>query len=200
MTGVTVLFAGDSVTDCGRREDPSGLGDGYVRLLANDPALAGCRVINRGVSGDRARDLRARWRSDVAAQEPALVSILVGVNDTWRRFDADDPTSAERFEADYRAMLDATRARVVLVEPFLLPVRAEQHEWRADLEAKIEVVHRLAFEYRAVLVPADAALSALGDPAALAPDGVHPSPAGHTALARLWLAATTDLREELSSR
>ncbi|WP_425955923.1 hypothetical protein [Xylanimonas sp. McL0601] len=38
MTTPTVLFVGDSVTDCGRRDDPTGLGDGYVRISAAQAA------------------------------------------------------------------------------------------------------------------------------------------------------------------
>jgi len=189
MSRPVIVFAGDSVTDCGRRADPDGLGDGYVRLLAGLPELAGFEVRNRGVSGDRVRDLRARWEPDVVAEQPAVVSVLVGVNDTWRRFDSADPTSAEEFERDYRAILRRTEgARLVLVEPFLLPVDEAQRTWREDLDEKRAVTRSLAAELGAALVPADAGLGALGAPADLAPDGVHPAERGHRELARLWLA------------
>lgn len=189
MAAPTIVFAGDSVTDADRCTDPSGLGDGYVRLLAENPALSEARVVNAGVAGNRARDLRARWQADVAVHAPAVVSVLIGVNDMWRRFDADDPTSSADFERDYRAILDAAgSARLVLIEPFLLPVREEQTTWRADLEEKIAVLHALASEFGAVLVRADRELRARGDNAGLAADGVHPTPAGHRALAELWLA------------
>lgn len=49
----TVVFAGDSVTDCGRRADAAPLGDGYVRRLAQNPLLAAHALVNRGISGDR---------------------------------------------------------------------------------------------------------------------------------------------------
>ncbi|SCL35183.1 Lysophospholipase L1 [Micromonospora rhizosphaerae] len=193
MNEPTILFAGDSVTDCGRREDPAGLGDGYVLRIAE--ALGGrAHLLNRGISGDRSRDLRERWDRDVLAARPALVSVLVGVNDTWRRYDSDDPTPAADFEANYHALLEplaANRVGLVLVEPFLLPVRAEQIGWRDDLEPKIAIVRSLAREYGAALVPADMALNAVGDAAGLAPDGVHPSQRGHEVLATLWLEHAT---------
>ena len=194
MTAPTIVFAGDSVTDAGRRSDPSGLGDGYVRLLAENPALAGVRVVNAGVAGDRVRDLRARWQADVAVHAPAVVSVLIGVNDMWRRFDDDDPTTPADFERDYRAILDADGyTRLVLIEPFLLPVREEQTTWRADLEEKIAVVHALAAEFGALLIPADRELRARDENAALAGDGVHPTAIGHRALAELWLAGAGDV-------
>jgi acyl-CoA thioesterase-1 len=183
----TVVFAGDSVTDCGRRTDPDGLGNGYVRNLYDD--LGGPWIVNAGISGNRAVDLVSRWSTDVLAHEPSLVSIMIGINDTWRRYDKDDPTTAESFEASYRTMLDPLTCPVVLVEPFLLPVKAGQDTWREDLDPKLDVVRKLAVEYGAILVPADVELnrqaSSLGA-AALAGDGVHPTAAGHRAIADLW--------------
>ena len=78
----TLLFIGDSITDCGR--DPTGnptpwnlntgLGRGYVEQVASHfgavhPARA-LRVINRGISGHTVRDLEARWTNDVIAAKP----------------------------------------------------------------------------------------------------------------------------------
>ncbi|MFF0339760.1 SGNH/GDSL hydrolase family protein [Kribbella sp. NPDC004875] len=185
----TVVFAGDSVTDCGRRTDPDGLGDGYVRALYDDLGERRPRIVNAGISGNRATDLVARWTEDVLAHEPSLVSILIGINDVWRRYDENDPTTPESFEASYRILLDALSCAVVLMEPFLLPVKAGQQEWREDLDPKLEVVRKLAVEYGAILVPTDVELgkqAATIGPAALAGDGVHPSAAGHRALADLW--------------
>lgn len=190
-----VVFAGDSVTDCGRRTDPDGLGDGYVRRLAASETLAGTTVLNRGVSGDRSRDLLARWNTDVLAAEPALVSIMIGINDTWRGFDADDATSAESYEANLRAMLETTRTygiSAVLVEPFALPTGVVRPQWRADLDPKLQVIRALASEYRTVVVPLDSALrdeigSGVSTAPDLARDGVHPGALGHERIASLWL-------------
>ncbi|GAA1134697.1 SGNH/GDSL hydrolase family protein [Kribbella jejuensis] len=185
----TVVFAGDSVTDCGRRTDPAGLGDGYVRNLYDDLGENRPTIVNAGISGNRAVDLAARWATDVVAHDPALVSILIGINDTWRRYDENDPTTPESFESSYRSLLDALSCPVVLMEPFLLPVKDGQPEWREDLEPKLAVVRKLAVEYGAILVPTDVELTKLAasvGPAALAGDGVHPSATGHRALADLW--------------
>jgi lysophospholipase L1-like esterase len=185
----TLVFAGDSVTDCGRRTDPDGLGDGYVRTLYDDLGPRRPRIINAGISGNRAVDLAGRWSADVLAHGPSLVSILIGINDTWRRYDEDDPTTAESFEESYRAMLDALTCPVILVEPFLLPVKDGQEAWREDLDPKLDVVRKLAVEYGAILVPADVELNRQAvtvGAATLAHDGVHPTAAGHRAIADLW--------------
>jgi len=185
----TVVFAGDSVTDCGRRTDPDGLGGGYVRNLYDDLGERRPKIVNAGISGNRAADLADRWADDVLAHDPSLVSILIGINDTWRRYDENDPTTAESFEASYRALLDPLNCPVGLREPFQLPVKDGQDAWREDLDPKLEVVRKLAVEYGAILVPTDVELTKQAGsvgPEMLAGDGVHPSPAGHRALADLW--------------
>lgn len=199
LQGASVLFAGDSVTDCGRREDPRGLGDGYVSMLAAELGEQGATVANVGIGGDRVVDLQQRWSADVVGGNADVLSILVGINDTWRRFDNGDPTSAEAFEAGYRDLLTQAKPhfeRIVLVQPFLLPVTEDQRGWGEDLAGKQEAVARLAAEFDAVLVPAHEQLNAraasLGGNAALAGDGVHPTPLGHEQLAAIWLAAVND--------
>lgn len=186
----TVVFAGDSVTDCGRRTDPDALGNGYVRALYDDMGDRGPRIVNAGISGNRAKDLHARWQTDVLAHEPDLVSVLIGINDTWRRYDKLDPTTTEAYEASYRALLEPLGGvRLVLVEPFLLAVKDGQDSWREDLDPKIDVVRKLAAEHGAILVPADVEFTrqaAIVGATTLAADGVHPTPAGHRVLADLW--------------
>lgn len=197
-----ILFIGDSVTDCGRsRSNDSELGSGYAALIAawysaQHPETC-ARFINRGISGNRVRDLRARWQTDCLDQRPNLVSILIGINDTWRRYDSNDPTSTEAFERDYRTILDstaATGARLVLCEPFVLPFPEERRAWRVDLDPRIHVVRRLAVEYHTVLIPLDglfAQASVRRDPAFWLSDGVHPTSAGHALIAQAWLKTVT---------
>lgn len=193
----TIVFAGDSVTDCGRRtEERSPLGTGYVSLIAGELSRREKRpvIINAGINGNRSSDLEGRWEGDVLNHEPAVISILIGINDTWRRYDRNDPTSPTAFEANCRSMLDrsVTResTRVVLVEPFLLPVSADQVNWLEDLEEKVSVVRKLSLEYGTFLLPAHEFMTQAAEvhgPAALAPDGVHPSDQGHRILAEKWL-------------
>ena len=186
------VFIGDSVTDCGRDVLPPH-GDGYVREIARSGRLNG-EIVNRGTSGHRLVNLVERWDRDVIGLSPTRVSIAIGINDTWRRYDDNDPTAVEDFERNYRLVIDQTRAAgvtdLVLCEPFLLPVAAEMEGWREDLDPKIDVVHRMAAEYGAVLVPFDAHFRAAAEStpmAELADDGIHPTPRGHQLMAALWL-------------
>lgn len=191
MSQLTV-FIGDSVTDCGRLIEPP-FGDGYVFNIAQSGRLAG-EIINVGTSGHRLIDLENRWNTDVLAHNPTLVSVAIGINDTWRRYDDNDPTSVEDFEERYRRVLTATKAHgnpdLVLCEPFLLEVREEMNTWREDLDPKIAVVHKMAAEFGAKLVPFDQHFKAKAKElpmVELADDGIHPSKVGHQIMADLWL-------------
>ena len=81
----TILFQGDSITDCGREYNaenynhPAQLGRGYVnciasRLLLDNPNAY--TIINKGISGNRVVDLYARWKIDGLNLNPDLISIL----------------------------------------------------------------------------------------------------------------------------
>ena len=96
-TGELVLFQGDSVTDCGRsRDNDALLGGGYAGMVASQFSAAhpemNVRFLNRGISGNRSRDLVARWQDDCVALKPDWVYVMIGINDTWRRLDREDPT------------------------------------------------------------------------------------------------------------
>ncbi|MFF4340585.1 SGNH/GDSL hydrolase family protein [Kitasatospora sp. NPDC001540] len=196
----TVLFQGDSITDAGRdRARPDDLGRGYAAMVA--AALPGTpTVLNRGIGGNRLVDLRARWDADTLAHRPDLVSLLIGVNDTWRQYDSGLHSPVDAWEDAYRELLhrlhDHCAPRLVLIEPFLVPVTAEQWAWRADLDARIQAVRRLAAEHDALLLAADGLLNqaarTAGDPARIVLDGVHPTTLGHRLLADAWLALVTD--------
>ncbi|MDR1599555.1 MAG: SGNH/GDSL hydrolase family protein [Oscillospiraceae bacterium] len=199
----TILFQGDSVTDCGRsRQNDDYLGSGYPAMIkaqldADYPEFS-LRVVNRGVSGDRVKDLAARWDADCVAVNPDVLSILIGINDTWRRYDSNDPTSAESFAKTYHSILTRAKAEtkvrdIILMDPFVLPIPEDRRGWRVDLDPRVNVVRDLAREFNAVYVPLDALFAKasikLGC-AALAADGVHPTPLGHAFIAKQWRLAS----------
>ncbi|MEK5418574.1 MULTISPECIES: GDSL-type esterase/lipase family protein [Paenibacillus] len=134
-----VLFQGDSITENWRRqEDGLDLGIGYAQVIAaqfgykhpDNKAI----FLNRDVGGDRVIELTRRWQKDCHDLKATLVSIFVGINDTWRRYDENNPLRTEQFYTLYRDLLTVTKDQlnviIVLVEPFLLPVREEQRTWR----------------------------------------------------------------------
>ncbi len=200
QNGDVVLFQGDSITDAGRyRHDPAHMGYGYAMQAASwfhaSYPERDVRFLNRGISGNRITDLATRWQEDCLDLRPTWISLLIGINETWRRYDSDDPTSTHAYEDAYRGLLERTQqitlnARLILCEPFILPVPVDRESWREDLDPKIAVVRKLAREYNALYVPFDGVFAQAAtqrEPAFWAADGVHPSDAGHALMAQAWL-------------
>ncbi|MEU1423292.1 SGNH/GDSL hydrolase family protein [Kitasatospora sp. NPDC086009] len=209
--GSTVMFTGDSITDCGRPATEHGLGSGYPLRIAGEWGLRhperAVTWLNSAVPGDKVRDLEARWQADVLDARPDVVSVLVGINDVgWHTIAPEGHVvPVEDFAAGYDrllAPLAAAGTELILVEPFLLPIGATveagdalvdagiRKQWRADLDPKIQVVRELARTYGAHLLAADgmfAELCATAGPEHWSEDGVHPTPPAHAALAAAWL-------------
>lgn len=196
-----ILFQGDSITDAGRdRSDPHHLGGGYPKFVAEKLRAQYPDVefefVNFGISGNRTCDLVERWDADCLDWQPDVVSILIGINDTWRRYDRNMPTTAEEYEANYRTILqqlkEKTNAKILMLEPFLLPVNPDWDCWREDLDPKIQAARRLAREFADVYVPLDGffAAACVGhQPADFSGDGVHPNEAGARLLAQHYVDA-----------
>ncbi|MCL2478223.1 MAG: SGNH/GDSL hydrolase family protein [Treponema sp.] len=197
-----VLFQGDSITDCSRSKDGTeeDLGHGYPAKIAAiwEILFPGSDIHfkNRGISGNRVVDLLGRYDKDFKALNPDLVSILIGINDTWRRYDKNDPTGVQLFEDRYRTLLenikrDLPKTIIVIIEPFLLDVIPERKIWREDLDPKIQAVRSLAKEYADFFIPMDGifakkAVEGIRE-TEMAADGVHPTPLGHGIIAAEWL-------------
>jgi acyl-CoA thioesterase I len=134
----------------------------------------------------------------VLAHDPGILTILVGVNDMWRRYDAGTPMTADEFETNYVAVLEQARDRLslqklVIMEPFLVPVTEEQSRWHEeDLNAKIAVARDLAGRFDAELIRLNdlfTQAAAADGPMSVIDDGVHPSAGGHELIAQTWWAA-----------
>lgn len=193
-----LLFQGDSITDTGRTgsADPSfSLGEGYPAKIAAKLADRGIKVINRGISGNRTWDLIDRWDKDCIDIKPDYFSLLIGVNDTWRRYDSGMVTTAEEYEANMRQLLDRvvkeTDAKIILLNIFLLDVTPDKAQMRPDLIEKQEVISRLIKEYDVTFVDIQALFDKMvaeGTPMEeLSADGVHPTDFGHEVIAAEWL-------------
>jgi len=206
--GQKLLFIGDSITDCDRaRPVGEGLfgasGKGYVALVdallqSTYPEL-GIRVVNMGTSGNTVRDLDARWETDVTAQRPDWLAVMIGINDVWRQYDlpfiTDGHVYIDEYERTLRKLVETSHCAVsglVLMTPFYIePNRSDA--MRRTMDEYGAVVKRIAEDTEgALFVDTQAAFDRMLDklyPATLAWDRVHPTQAGHMALARAFLNA-----------
>jgi len=202
----TVLFVGDSITDCGRRGNAAPLGDGYVRLIselivARYPAHQ-LKIINTGISGNTVRDLRDRWTDDVIHHQPDWLSIKIGINDLhrWLHNVQGASVTPEQFAELYDEVLTRarkeTKAQLVLVDPFYISNDRTAGTPRAAvlerLPKYIGTVHAMAKKHKARLVRTqDAFVRAMKyhAPERLCPEPVHPYASGHLVIAHEWLKA-----------
>lgn len=197
-----ILFQGDSITDTGRTgsADPdASLGQGYpakiAEAFANDYADLGLTVVNRGISGNRTWDLLNRWDKDCIDIKPDYFSLLIGVNDTWRRYDSGMVTTAEEYEVNMRTLLDRvvkeTNAKIILLNIYLLDVTPDKAQMRPDLVEKQAVIAKLVEDYDVIYIDIQKKFDEMvanGTPMTdLSEDGVHPTDFGHSVIAEEWL-------------
>ena len=220
-----VVFIGDSVTDggWGRSSDlgrPAAernltdlnhiYGHSYMMLCASyfeavQPEL-GVQFFNRGISGDDLTRIEARWEGDVMAMRPDVLSLLVGINDTYLhvRNHAGEQFDFAGWESRYRALLDRARAanpdlRIVLGTPFIARVGrngAADNYLRCEriTHRLAEIVGRIAADYGAVLLRYDEMFARQPYEHPTVPmshwiwDGIHPTAAGHRLMSDLWIS------------
>ena len=201
----TLLFIGDSITDCGR-EHPVGqrwnsLGGGYVSFVDSimGAVIPGTpiTVLNTGISGNRVTDLEARWQSDVLDLEPNWLSVMIGINDVWRQFDSEsgaEQVEPEQYELVYRSLLEKTRSQLdglVLMTPYFLETNRED-PMRLKMDAYGSITKKLAVQFDAIFVDTQATFDhylANQPTESLCADRVHPNGLGHMILARAFLNA-----------
>ena len=197
--GETMLFIGDSITDCGRRGADAPLGSGYVSLFAE---LATARhperaihYINKGIGGNKVSDLVERWRDDVLFHEPDRLSIKVGINDLHSHLrGVESAVSPELFAELYEELLAVTRqdlgCPVLLLTPFYISRDRSGQTSRSQvlelLPRYIEAVEVLSEKYGTRLVRLQEVFARqleYRDADAFCPEPVHPNRAGHLVIA-----------------
>lgn len=199
----TLVMIGDSITDCGRARpigESNGLGGGYVSLVnailtAKFPK-ENIKVLNTGISGNTIRNLKERWQSDVLDLSPNYLSIMIGVNDVWRKFDRPDETEhvpLAEFETVYRELIAQTKAKVkkiILITPFLSEMDKSEPMMSMLLDY-IAVVKKMAADENLLLVDIQTEIDKyLSDgimPEIISGDRVHPSTVGSVIIAKAFL-------------
>jgi len=202
----TIVFIGDSITDAERlRPAYRPFGFGYVHFVAN-MLLAGypemnLNIINTGIGGDTIRDLKARWERDCIEHKPDILSVLIGINDLWRQYaDPGNLSQAvypDEYESIYRQLLSQAKQKcncqMVLMQPFMFCVERENQMYEG-LQSYIAVVHKLADEFDAVLVPLQSRIDEKirqVPPEKWSADMVHPYLWAHAWISQRWLEVTS---------
>ena len=163
--GQKILFIGDSITDCGRRDSAVPLGNGYVKfftelVMALYPER-NIEYVNTGIGGNRITDLRGRWQVDAMDYKPDWLSIKIGINDL-HSFLGEDPNgvSPELFAEIFEYLLDLTTknldCKIILIDPFYMSTDTSEQSFQSkvlDIIPKyIETVHKMSEKYNTKLV------------------------------------------------
>jgi len=201
-----ILFQGDSITDAGRKrdvQDPNNqgaLGGGYAFLAAADllntfPAK-NLKIYNKGISGNKVYQLAERWQTDCLDLKPAVLSILIGVNDYWHKHNGNYDGTVEIYEKDFRALLKRTKdalpeTKLIICEPFaVLGCKAVDGTWFPEFDQYRAAARKLAREFDTIFIPYHdifAKASKIAPPTYWTADGVHPSVAGAKLMAEAWM-------------
>ena len=179
-----ILFIGDSITDADRdRNDPAGLGTGYVSLFAEKlaPLYEDTQFVfvNRGVSGDRIFDIAARL-DGCLAEKADIVVLLAGINDIWHKYTDGlnfDPEAFAECYASVAQKIKDSGAKLVIAQPFLLNV-PDKKRMRREFDLVLKGVQAAADKYADAYVALDeifAGVSQSVSVSAYSPDGIHPT-------------------------
>ena len=140
------------------------------------------RVLNRGVNGERAAEIGARFARDVAAARPDVVVIIAGVNDVYQGRNAD------AVQRDLAAIYAAARAaKIPIVAGSIIPYHTAPAAKNQVMRAVYGWIREQADAHAESMVFCDtrAAVAEPGAPDRLvsSPDDLHPSPEGYKLMA-----------------
>ena len=200
----TILFQGDSITDCGRdKNDPASLGNGYAMLAARaleEKYPGQFRFVNRGVSGNKVTQLYDRRQADIFDVKPDVMSILIGINDVWHGLTQHTGVDINTFMQVYDELLSQIRkelphTKIMLMEPFVNEGKATEGDIEAfecEVAMRSEAVQMLSAKHDVFFLPLQFDLYELEEqhPAGFwTLDGVHPTQNFHQHMADKWVRA-----------
>ncbi|MDD5598655.1 MAG: SGNH/GDSL hydrolase family protein [Victivallaceae bacterium] len=199
-TGEKILFIGDSITDCGRRAAEMPYGSGYVKIfrdmfLVREPEKR-IEIINKGIGGNTAEDLRNRWFDDMLHFKPEWLSIKIGINDLHRFLRGTEGNyPVEKFKEIYDEILSKTinslpEIKILLIDPFYISRDTIATSFRTKvleiLPHYIAVVHDMSEKYNTRLVKTHDVFQNLlkyYETDIFCPEPVHPNQTGHLVIA-----------------
>lgn len=192
--GDQIVAIGDSITQGANNRDKTGYLDDIDALLAERyPDLKLPKVINVGISGQKAEDLVVRFKKDVVDKKPQWVTISIGINDVWHRLkDPHKPEVLAKYTENVGKMVDMAQAagiKVILLSPTVIQEDAAA-EGNKRLAEYIAAEKKIAEEKKCQFVNLHQMfLAALAKKPAdvkgnwLTGDGVHMKPMGDALMA-----------------
>ena len=194
----TLLFLGDSITDCNHYFDSENLGYGYVRMIEkqiNTPDK-NYQVQNFGNDGFTVPALRRLWQRKGLNLKPDFITILIGINDlaVIKNTGITPSVGLAQFREQYQALIEDIRLMtdcpILLMEPFIFPHPAEYATWETELHQMNKFIHQLAVDNGLFFLPLweDLLSAAKKDGfSEITTDGIHLTAEGHKIIAGHWI-------------
>jgi lysophospholipase L1-like esterase len=187
-SGDQIVAIGDSITAAGGY-----LHDVDAALASEYPELKIPKIINVGISGQKAEDLLPRFKKDVVDRKPQWVTLSIGINDVWHRLgQPHDPKVLEKYTENVSKMVDMAQAagiKVILLSPTIIQEDATQ-EGNKRLLQYVAAEKKIAEEKKCQFVDLneDFVTALTKKPADfkgnwLTADGVHMKPMGDAIMA-----------------
>lgn len=195
---IDLLFLGDSITDCDHSFDIDCLGNGYVRMIAEQLGYGyeDVSIKNMGCNGFTVRALHRLWKQFCTEFNPDCISILIGINDIGliKNTGLSEKDALDEFRENYAALLQDIRnthnCPILLLEPFVFQKPAEFAAWEPLVLQINQIIHALANEYQLTFVPLWDELKETVKWEgfdAVTTDGIHLTKIGHEILKETWL-------------
>src|ERR1700761_5422271 len=205
-TGDKIAFVGNSITEQGYYESYIWL---YYMLHFPGKRIV---VLNRGIGGDRAKDIYARFDDDVAASDPNVICLTFGMNDSgyfeFLGSNADSLAKVHYAESLHYFELIQEKLKkmpnvkkvIILGSPFDETVKIKAN----NFPGKVQVMEQIAaFQTKAAkdnnwglvdflhpVAEIDVREEKSDSPFTLSGNGrIHPGPQGHLVMAWLFLKA-----------
>jgi len=153
--GDTLLFIGDSITDCGRTNHLPPFGGGYMNMFRNmilteypDLKLS---FVNKGISGNTLKGLELRWKKDVLNESTRVrdkrvreehkvthLFLMIGINDAAMQLNSSRPDDdvLDEFELTYEKLLRASLEKDMKIHcmtPFYISTDASSSLFKMNL-------------------------------------------------------------------
>ncbi|MCD4827604.1 MAG: hypothetical protein K8Q99_07495 [Acholeplasmataceae bacterium] len=186
------LFFGDSVTESGRdKTNACDLGHGYVYFLSQ--VFNDINFINKGIGGQRVKDLINRLDDDVIKFSPDVCFILIGVNDAWLPYMLNQASSLHTFKADFEELIKSIinkleHVEIVLIKPYALPIDKSNDDVIKDLSVFRDDYETVAKKYSLPILDMKDTMEkslALMPAESLFYDGIHPTKLGHQIISQM---------------
>lgn len=191
-----IVFIGDSITDANHNYSEDSLGEGYVKIIA-DELHHEQQILNKGHDGFTVFGLWKFLDHDCISKNPDIVSVLIGCNDVSIKMSTGKTLEEQDFQGTYEKILkklrEKTDAKIICMGPFIFPWPLEFANWIPEMKKAEMMAKEAACKYGAIFLPLHDLLNEAAQEYGyekITIDGTHLTVDGARIVAEKWMNAT----------